>query len=257
MLEIAIEAARAAGAELLTRFDRPHTGVGTKSSATDMVTDADRAAEAIIVDIIGSARPDDTLFGEESGERAGTSGRRWVIDPLDGTTNYLFGVPQWAVSIACEDADGVAIGVVFDPLRDELFAGARGEGATLNGSPVAVSPATDLSKALVVTGFSYLPGERAAAAAILPALITRVRDVRRLGAAALDLAWVAAGRLDGYYETPISHHDVVAGTLLVLEAGGRVEPLPSVGPTGAGVVAAGPGLFAHLRDLVVELLGQG
>lgn len=254
LMDLAQSAARAAGSVLRDRFAEPRTGVGTKSSATDMVTDADRAAESVIVRGILAERPGDAILGEERGEADGSTGLRWVVDPLDGTTNFLFGVPQWAVSIACEDATGAILGVVYDPLRDELFAAARGRGATLNGEAIGVSGATDLSRALIATGFSYRADERAAAASILPELLTKVRDIRRAGAASLDLAWTAAGRVDGYYETPIEHWDVAAGTLLVREAGGRTDALPSVGPSGEGLVAAGPGIFAGLRELVLELL---
>jgi myo-inositol-1(or 4)-monophosphatase len=259
LLDLAVTAARAAGSVLRERFREPRTGVDTKSSSTDMVTDADRAAEAVILSGIRSERPNDAIWGEESGHDDGSTGLRWVVDPLDGTTNFLFGIPHWAVSIACEDADGAVLGVVYDPLRDELFVARRGKGATLNDEPIAVSGATDLEHGLVATGFSYRPEERAAAAAILPALITRIRDVRRAGAAALDLAWVAAGRLDGYYETPIEHWDVAAGALLVREAGGVVGSLPSVGrPRSEGLVAAAPGVFEDLRKAVLDLLeGQG
>jgi len=250
LIEIAERAARAAGAVLRQRFAGPRTGVGTKSSATDMVSDADRAAEDAILRVILGARPDDAVLGEEGGAREGGSGIRWVVDPLDGTTNFLYGIPQWAVSIAAEDGAGPAAAVVFDPARDELFAAARGGGASLNGVPVAVSDATDLSRALVTTGFSYRPDERAAAAAILPEVLPRVRDIRRAGAASLDLAWVACGRADGYYETLNEWWDVAAGTLLVREAGGLVEDIPSVGAHGHGTVAAGPGIFAALAALV-------
>jgi myo-inositol-1(or 4)-monophosphatase len=252
LMGIAAGAARAAGALLLEHFAGPRTGVGTKSSSTDMVTDADRAAEATIVDAIRAVRPDDALLGEEGGAREGTSGWRWVIDPLDGTTNFLFGVPQWAVSIACEDADGVAVAVIFDAIRDELFAASRGAGATMNGGPIEVTGATDLARALIATGFSYRPDERAAAARMLTWTLPRVRDVRRAGAASLDLAWVAAGRLDGYYEVPTEWWDVAAGGLLVREAGGEVTGIAPAGDAGPGTLAAGPGVFGALRDLVAE-----
>lgn len=252
-LEVALEAARAAGALLRERFDQPRTGVGTKSSATDLVTDADRAAEAVIIRAIREVFPDDDILSEEGGLALGTGARRWVIDPLDGTTNFVFGVPQWAVSIACEDDDGGLIGVVYDPLRDEMFASARAAGATMNGVGMRVTEAADLSRALIATGFSYQPDERATAAAILPQLLTHIRDIRRAGAAALDLAWVALGRYDGYYETPIEHHDVAAGMLLVTESGGRVASLPTLGAPGVGLVAAGPGIFDRLSALVEGL----
>jgi len=255
-LELAVTAARAAGALLRDRFNAPRTGVDTKTTPTDMVTDADRAAEAVIKEGIRSERPDDSILGEETGEAYGSSGLRWVVDPLDGTTNFLFGIPQWAVSIACEDAEGAFVGVVYDPLRDELFSAVRGTGATLNGSPITVSGATDLSRALIGTGFSYLASERGAAATLLPTILPRVRDIRRAGAASLDIAWVGVGRLDGFYESGLAPWDAAAGRLIVREAGGRTDVMPALGPSGSGLVAASPGIFDELRDLIDRALGQ-
>jgi len=254
LLQLGCTLARAAGVLLLQRFAAPGTGVQTKSTATDMVSDADRAAEALILEGIRAARPRDAILGEESGEAAGNSGFRWVVDPLDGTTNFLYGIGQWAVSIACEDATGPLIGVVYDPVRDELFAAARDGGATKNGNPIAVSAKTDLSSALIATGFSYRPAERAASAALLPAVLPAVRDIRRAGAAALDLAWVACGRLDGYYESPIEWWDIAAGVLLVREAGGRTAQ-DLVDGGGVGVVATAPEIFEPLRALVASARG--
>lgn len=250
LLGIAEEAARAAGDLLRARFAEPRTGVGVKSSSTDMVTDADRAAEELILARIRAARPADGVLGEETGDTPGTTGLRWIVDPLDGTTNFLFGIPQFAVSIACEDAAGTLVGVVHDPVRGETFAASRGRGATLDGERTLVTGATDLSRALLATGFSYLSEERAIQAEMLTRILPRVRDVRRAGSAALDLAWTAAGRFDGFYETPIQLWDRVAGMLLVREAGGRAEDLDAIGPSGPGCVAAGPALFGELRTLV-------
>ena len=186
----------------------------------------------------------------------GTSGFRWVVDPLDGTTNFLFGIPHWAVSIGCEDAEGGVAGVVYDPLRDELFSAIRGAGAFLNGAPLAPSGATDLGRALIGTGFSYLPEERAAAAALLPRILPRVRDVRRMGAAALDIVWVAAGRLDGFYESGLAPWDRAAGALIAQEAGARIDMMPALGPNGGGLIVATPEIFEQLRDLIDRALGE-
>jgi myo-inositol-1(or 4)-monophosphatase len=221
-----------------------------------MVTDADRSAEALIAEGIRSERPDDSILGEETGEEFGPSGLRWVVDPLDGTTNFLFGVPHWAVSIACEDARGAFAGVVFDPLRDELFSARRDGGATMNGEPIAVSQADDLSRALIGTGFSYRPEERAAAAALLPRVLPEVRDIRRAGAASLDLVWVAAGRLDGFYESGLAPWDRAAGSLIAAEAGARVAAMPALGESGDGVITAGPGIFDDLRNLLERALKE-
>ena len=256
LLSLAVTAARAAGALLRERFHAPRTEVESKSTTTDMVTDADRAAEAMITEGIRSERPDDALLREETGEVPGTSGFRWVVDPLDGTTNFLFGIPHWAVSIACEDADGAVAGVVYDPLRDELFTATRGGGALLNGTPIAVSGGTDLGRALIGTGFSYLPEERAAASALLPTILPRVRDIRRAGAAALDIVWVGAGRLDGFYESGLAPWDRAAGALIAREAGARIDVMPALGPNGEGLVVATPGIFEPLRDLIDRALGQ-
>lgn len=245
LLALATDAARTAGSLLLERFRAGATGVETKTSATDMVSDADRAAEDVIVAMIKAARPTDSILGEESGATSGSSGLRWVVDPLDGTTNYLYGIAQWAVSIAVEDDDGVAVAVVFDPPRDELFTARRGEGAHRNGRRLAVRQTPSVAQALCATGFSYRPDERTVAARALVDLIGSVRDIRRAGAAALDLAWVAAGRLDGYFEFPIEWWDTAAGTLLVTEAGGRWARIG-----GDGLVAASEPIFADLLAMV-------
>jgi myo-inositol-1(or 4)-monophosphatase len=250
LLEIAVEAAEAAGELLLARFREPARGVERKSSTTDMVSDADRDAEALIRELIGQARPHDSILGEEAGERRGDSGLRWVIDPLDGTTNFLFAIPQWCVSVACEDSEGGLVGVVHDPCHGETFAASRGGGAFLGMERLRVSDKSDLSDALIATGYSYLPEERAAEAAQLVRVLPRVRDIRRLGSAALDLAWTAAGRFDGYYETPTHHWDWAAGVVLVREAGGLVGELAAIGPSGPGLIAAGNGLYESLVELV-------
>ncbi len=250
LLATAVVAAEAAGDLLLSRFRAPARGVERKSSTTDMVSDADRDAEAMIREILAKARPDDAILGEEEGERAGASGLRWVIDPLDGTTNFLFGLPQWCVSVACEDSAGGLVGVVHDPCHQETFVASRGNGAFLGADRLSVSEKVDLSDALIATGYSYLPEERAAEAVQLERVLPRVRDIRRLGSAALDLAWTAGGRFDGYYETPTHHWDWAAGVVLVREAGGLVGELPAVGPSGPGLVAAGNGLYDALVELV-------
>ena len=180
-----------------------------------MVSDADRDAEAVIEGILLSERPTDGLLAEEGAHREAASGRRWVVDPLDGTTNYLYGFPAWAVSIALEDAEGPAVGVVFDPLHDELFTAMRGEGALLNGEPIEVSGRETLDRALVATGFGYDADRRATQASVLARLLPAVRDIRRAGAAALDLCMVAAGRLDGYYERGLQPWDWAAGSVIV------------------------------------------
>jgi myo-inositol-1(or 4)-monophosphatase len=250
LLELALGAARDAGALLLERFGGPASGVESKSSTTDMVSDADRAAERLLLDRITSARPDDGVLGEEGANVEGTSGLTWVVDPLDGTTNYLFGYPVWSVSVACEDADGGVVAVVHDPTRQETFAAERGAGATLNGRPVQVRAARGLDRALIGTGFAYDPDDRGFQARVLTHLLPRVRDIRRGGSAALDLAWVACGRVDGFYEWGIKHWDRAAGMLLVAEAGGRVSVFEPGGGLEPCVVAAA----ADQHDLLCEVV---
>jgi myo-inositol-1(or 4)-monophosphatase len=254
LLELALGAARDAGALLLERFGGPASGVESKSSTTDMVSDADRAAERLLLDRITRARPDDGVLGEEGADVEGTSGLTWVVDPLDGTTNYLFGYPVWSVSVACEDADGGVVAVVHDPTRGETFAAERGAGATLNGRPVHARAPRGLDRALIGTGFAYDPGDRGLQARVLTDLLPRVRDIRRGGSAALDLAWVACGRLDGFYEWGIKHWDRAAGMLLVAEAGGRVSVFEPGGGLEPCVVAAAADAHDPLRELVVAAI---
>jgi myo-inositol-1(or 4)-monophosphatase len=253
--ELAVRMAREAGALLAQRFGGPAAGVGTKSSAIDMVSDADRDAERLLRRLLAEHRPGDAVLGEEGGAAAGSSGLRWIVDPLDGTTNYLHSYPMWAVSIAVEDAAGTALGVVHDPCRDEIFVAHRGWGATLNGQPARVSDAADPAHSLVATGFSYSPLARAVQARAVDRLLVGVQDIRRAGSAALDLAWVACGRLDGFYEAPLKPWDLAAGELLVREAGGVVSALAAVEADGdGGVLAAAPGLHDPLRQMVTAAL---
>jgi myo-inositol-1(or 4)-monophosphatase len=210
-----------------------------------MVSDADREAEETISRLLRAERPDDGLLGEEGLDAAGSSGRRWVVDPLDGTTNYLYRFPAWCVSVGLEDADGGLAGVVHDPLGGETFSAARGSGAWLNGEPIGVRSSGPLQQALVGTGFGYEPDIRRGQAELLLRVLPRVRDVRRAGAAALDMCHVAAGRLDAYFERGVKPWDVAAGKLIVAEAGGAVLPLEG-GRTG---IAA-----ASSHELAAELV---
>jgi myo-inositol-1(or 4)-monophosphatase len=219
--------------------------VERKSSSTDLVSDADREAEEVIASMLRDERPDDALLAEEGAEASGSSGRRWLVDPLDGTTNYLYGVPQWCVSVALEGE----VGVVHDPLRSETFRAVRGGGCELNGRAVRVSDHDRLSTALIATGFAYDASLRAEQASLLQRVLPHVRDVRRAGSAALDLAWLAAGRLDGYYERGLKPWDWGAGRLLVAEAGGLVADM---GGEPTGLVAAVPGLLEPLVGLVQQ-----
>ena len=245
LLALAESVAREAGALLLERFGGPATGISSKSSRTDLVSDADRAAEALIVERIRRARPGDAILAEEGGGGEGASGLRWLVDPLDGTINYLWGIPQWSVSVAAADADGPVVGVVHDPPRGETFTARRGGGARLGDRRLRLEAGPALDRALVATGFSYRAERRAVQARLLTRVLPAVRDVRRFGSAAIDLAWLAAGRVDGYYETGLNPWDWAAGGLLVREAGGVV-----VQPAEDTLVAAAPGLIEPLLALV-------
>jgi len=247
LLDLAVTAAEDA-ADLL-RTSRPDPdAIATKSSGTDLVTDLDRAAEARIVDRILAARPGDGVLGEEGAERTGTSGVRWVIDPLDGTTNYVYGYPAYGVSIAAE-ADGQAVaGVVVDVVSGERNTAALGQGAHRDGRPLGVSAATDLPTALLGTGFSYDAPTRRRQAEVLVTVLPAVRDLRRSGSAALDLCALAAGRLDGFWERGLAPWDRAAGALIAAEAGARVGRLGSAEPL--TLLAAPPGLYDALEALL-------
>jgi myo-inositol-1(or 4)-monophosphatase len=247
-LELAERAARAAGEVLLTYYGRAPEGLESKTSATDPVSDADREAERVIRELLSAERPDDGLVGEEGSRIEGEYSRRWIVDPLDGTVNFLYGLRAWGVSIALEDSDGLAVGVVFNPVSGECFAAERGKGATMSGRPIHATDCRSLDRAMVATGFSYESEHRAEQAKLLVELLPRIRDLRRAGAAALDLAYVAAGRVDAYYERGLKRWDEAAGLLLVHEAGGVTADLEG---EPHGVVAAGtPELLEELRPFV-------
>jgi myo-inositol-1(or 4)-monophosphatase len=253
LLALAIDAAHDAGAGLRDAFGRLGSlAISAKSTPTDLVSEADLATEQLIRSRLESARPDDAILGEEGDDRAGTSGLRWVVDPLDGTVNFLFGIPQWCVSIACEDADGALAGVVFDPMRDETWAATRDGDATLDGARVRAPARGTLATALVATGFGYAADVRESQARAVARLLPLVRDVRRFGAAALDLAWAAAGRVDAYYERGVKHWDVAAGALICARAGLAVRELPPAPPAESGLLVAPPALADELLALVTE-----
>jgi myo-inositol-1(or 4)-monophosphatase len=247
-LELAERAARAAGEVLMSYFGRAAEGLASKTSPTDPVSDADREAERTIREILLDARPEDGLVGEEGSHTSPANGRTWIVDPLDGTVNFLYGLRTWAVSIALEDPEGLAVGVVFNPVDEECFTALRGEGAALNGDEIRVTGCPGLDRAMVATGFSYEADRRREQAELLVGLLPRIRDLRRAGAAALDLAYVAAGRVDAFYERGLKRWDEAAGRVLVMEAGGVVEDLPGEPP---GVAAAAtPTLLKELSEAV-------
>jgi myo-inositol-1(or 4)-monophosphatase len=249
LLAVALEAARRAGDELRARFGHRQHGVRAKSGPTDLVSDADLAAEAAIRSVLRSRRPDDAILAEEGGATAGGA-LRWVVDPLDGTINFLFGVPAWAVSVACEDADGGLAGVVLDPMRGECFAATRSGAATLDGEPIQPRPPGELANALVATGFSYDAAVRVRQAEVVTRLLPRVRDIRRMGAAALDLCWTACGRFDAYYERGLKPWDLAAGSLVAARAGLEVRSLEQAGEDPSGVVVTRAELLKDLLELV-------
>jgi myo-inositol-1(or 4)-monophosphatase len=216
------------------------------------VSEADHAAERLIRERLQAARPGDGVLGEEGGDHAGTSGVRWVVDPLDGTVNFLFGIPQWAVSIACEDADGALAGVVYDAVRDEMFAARRDGPATLNGVELHGSARTELATAMVSTGFGYDAAVREVQAATVARLLPHVRDIRRFGSAALDLVWCAAGRYDAFYERGLNAWDLAAGGLVCERAGLAVLPLAPTPPTGPGILVAAPAIADELAALLSD-----
>jgi len=249
------ELAHAVAAQAAALLTRPGAdlAVSTKTSPTDVVTAMDTAAERLIRRLLAQARPDDAVVGEEGRDHAGSSGVRWVVDPIDGTVNYLYGLPGWSVSVGAQ-VDGVpAVGVVVVPGWSETFAAVAGQGATCNGERLAVRAAVPLAEALVATGFGYASSRRAAQAGVLASLLPAVRDIRRAGAASVDLCSVAAGRLDAYYERGLQPWDHAAGALVAREAGARVGGLRGAAEGADMLVAAPPGLFEPLADLLAEL----
>jgi myo-inositol-1(or 4)-monophosphatase len=220
--EVAVAAARRAGALLVGQLGGPRQ-VEFKTGPTSLVTDMDRRAEAAVVETLRAHYPDDAVLSEEVGHLAGSGRRRWIVDPLDGTTNYASGIPIFAVSIALEVEGRTVLGVVHDPTRDECFVAERGRGARLDGRPLRVSDTDTLEASVLATGFAYtIRQDRDTNLPEHDLLSLRGRAVRAIGSAALSLAWVAAGRLDGFWELVLGAWDVAAGALLIEEAGGRV-----------------------------------
>src|SRR5689334_15808042 len=249
---LAIELARAAG-EMLRAGLRGPRRIAFKGSPTNLVTEMDARAEALIVDGLLARFPEDAILAEERGAAAGRSGRRWIIDPLDGTTNYAHGLPLYGVSIALETASRVALGVVYDPSQDELFVAERGAGAFCNDTRLAVSASASLDVSLLATGFPYdIRNREDNNLREYGAFAVRTRGVRRLGSAVLYLAWVAAGRFDGYWELRLGPWDVAAGGLMVEEAGGRLTAIDggALDPEQPTVVASN----GRIHDAILAVL---
>lgn len=247
LLELADAAADAVVEALVSADARSDLGIDTKSSPSDLVTAMDRWAEETIVATLVSARPDDGLIGEEGTDQPSSSGVVWVIDPIDGTTNFVRNLPGFSVSIAARVGGVDSVGVVADPVRSERFHAVLGGGATCNGEPIRVTAADDLSRALLATGFNYRPEVRAEQAAVVGDLLPGVADIRRFGGAAMDCCFVASGRVDAYFETGVQDWDIAAGGLIVREAGGiTLDHRPGGGPW----VAAAPGLAEPLARAI-------
>ncbi len=264
LLQIAVEAATMAGGLLVERVTAgAEREVSSKSTPTDLVSEADLAAERAISQLLAERRPQDGFLGEEGGSEDGSSGLSWVVDPLDGTVNFLFGIPQWCVSVAVRDGQGAIAGAVFDPNRDEMFTATRGGPALLRtGSAITElkgraedpsggeDPAAEIASAMVATGLAYDATVRAAQAQVLARLAPQVRDIRRLGSAALDLCWTAVGRYDAYFERTVKPWDIAAGSLICERAGLQVIELEPAENLPWGILAARPGLAGQLMEIV-------
>ena len=251
LLALATDCAREAG-RLHEEGRRRVLEIEAKSTPTDLVSQIDKEAERLIRDRLHEERPDDALFAEEGSLLEGTSGVRWVVDPLDGTINYIYGYPAYAVSIAAEVDGEARVGVVLDSSMGLLYQAVAGHGAFRDGERLRTREEDDLSQALVATGFAYAADLRARQGATVAAVLSRVRDIRRGGAAALDLCRVADGQVDAYWELDLSPWDHAAGALIAREAGAAVEQRAAAHGRGPAVVAANPRLMPALLDLLHE-----
>lgn len=253
LLSLAVDLVRRAGALVAAGRESAGDDVSTKSTPTDVVTAMDRAAERLVIDALRAARPGDGVLAEEGGKTAGTSGVRWVLDPIDGTVNYLYGLPAYAVSLAAEVAGVASVGAVYNPVTGELWTAVRGGGAWLGGRRLHGSAVSTLDQALVATGFGYDTHRRRSQAAVVSALLPDIRDLRRIGAASLDLCAAATGRVDAYFERGLAPWDLAAGGLIAREAGLLVTGLRGA-PAGPDMVLAAPAaLHALLHDRLVGL----
>ena len=261
LLELACQVACEAAAMLASRDDRPAV-IGTKTSPTDVVTEMDQAAERLIRERIGAQRPDDAILGEEGGLTGTGAAVRWIVDPLDGTVNYLYGLPDWSVSIAAEVDGRVVAGAVCVPHRDALFGAMLGGGSwrstvgnitPAGREPLACNVGVPLARALVATGFGYDPGRRKVQGEVLSAVLPRVRDIRRGGVCSVDLCSLAAGRVDAYYERGVQYWDIAAGSLIAREAGAQVAGLGGKPAGPSMTVGAGGALFNELEELLLSL----
>ncbi len=252
LVALAIDIAHRVGAVALDGRRRGLARVSTKSTSTDMVTEYDTLTESAIFVALREARPNDTIIGEEGASHSGTSGITWYVDPIDGTTNFLYDLPTWAVSIGAHDTDGNGlVGVVHAPALGETFHATRGGGAFLDGSPIRCNTGVDLTQALVATGFNYSPANRVIQAKRIPYIIDKIRDVRRFGAASLDMCFVACGRYDAYYEEHLFPWDISAGAVIATEAGCVVTNIDDLGTAPSAVLVSHPSLNRPILDLLI------
>lgn len=254
LLRLAQDLARRAGLHARNGRAGGMQVVGTKLTDTDMVTKFDRESEAMIVAGLRESRPDDSIIGEEGAGHRGSSGVEWHVDPIDGTTSFMYGLPTWCVSIGARDAQGGLVGAVYLPDLDEMFAARRGGGATLNGNSISCSSQSEVSMTLVATGFSYTPAHRTVQSLRVTEFIHRIRDVRRMGAAAVDICFVACGRLDAYFEENLHSWDVLAAELIAREAGARCGDFSGGPLRPAEVLVSAPGVFDGLSALLVDAM---
>jgi myo-inositol-1(or 4)-monophosphatase len=258
LLAIAVRIVRSAANLARDLREQGVTGVATKSTDTDVVTEADKATERYVRDALRELRPGDTVLGEESGQTAGTGAVRWILDPIDGTVNYLYGLPHYAVSLGAEVDDGsVVAGVVRNVANGEEWTATRGGGAYRDGRRLTGSAVTDLGQTLLATGFGYAAAQRAHQAQVAARLLPMVRDIRRFGAASLDLCFAAEGRVDAYFETGLNLWDHAAGGLIATEAGLLVSGLAGAPPGPDLLLAAPPGIYQALHDALVDFDAAG
>ncbi len=259
LLALARDIAIRAGELAKLRRSEGVSVAASKSSPVDVVTEADRETEALIRGLLAEARPDDGFFGEESGAERGSSGLTWLVDPIDGTVNFLYGIPHYAVSIAVVEGEPDPLtwkalaGCVVNPATGEVFTASLGGGAHLGGTELRVADSVELSQALVATGFAYDSAMRGRQGALVAGLLPLVRDIRRQGTASLDLCFVAAGRYNAYFERTLSPWDHAAGALIAREAGATVKGLGDAAPSRDFIIAAQPDVAAALEAALTTL----
>jgi myo-inositol-1(or 4)-monophosphatase len=257
LLAVAVDVVRAAAA-LASRLRADGVGeVSTKSTPTDVVTAADKAVERHVVGALRRLRPDDAVLGEETGGSAGSTAVRWILDPIDGTVNYLYGLPQYAVSLAAEVGGQAVAGVVHNPATGDEWTATSGAGAWRGGRRLSASGVTDLGQALVATGFGYDPARRAHQSRVLAGLLPKIRDIRRFGAASIDLCLAAEGAVDAFFEKGLAAWDSAAGGLVATEAGLLVTGLAGAPPGPEFLLAAPPGIHKQLHDELLALDAAG